>query len=77
MAEKKEMTESQEKKVRMVKIKTVRDCSINGKILPPNHEVEVTEEEAKSLCDKSFRGPLDGAGEGSYKLSKITRAIRI
>ena len=77
MSEKKEMTNDQSKKTKMVKIKTLRDCKVDGKVLPIGQEAEVSEEQATALCDKTFRGPLDGTGEGSYKIGKIARAVRI
>ncbi len=70
--------ETSKKKVRVV---ALRDFSVgegaDKKVVPIGKEVLVTEEEAKELCDKGFKGPLEGHGEGSYGAFMIFKAKRV
>lgn len=85
------MTETQDQAAQaatMVKIKTLRECVIGGKIVPVGQIVMATPEEAAEYCDKGFEGfmpfygnkpeigMLDGGADPLARKS-IYRAVRV
>lgn len=67
--------EAKDSKQKMVKIFTRRAIlverkktahGIEGRIIPPGTEIEVTEEDAKDFCDRQFTGHYAFGGERQF-----------
>ncbi len=77
------------KKEKMVRVKVLRDVMAGGEIRLPGTVLEVSETEAKELCDVTFRGyhpfygmmPEIGALMGDVpnplQRKQIARAVRV
>lgn len=64
--------------VKKVKIRTIRPCMIDGKIVPENQEVMATPEEAAEFCDKKFKGGYAFEGlRTAPVIDEVTRAVRV
>lgn len=62
-----------------VKILTQRPISVDGKIVEPGQTLEVSEDEAKEFCDRSFQSfyPFSGERYEDATPAKIFRAVRV
>ena len=68
---------STESKVKLVKIRAVRDITVKGTTIKPGQEAEVSEDDAKLFCDTKYPVGYNGWGEGHYDMQTVARAVRV